>query len=102
MHVSPVTVKPRTQGADLEFLPATLEIQETPPSPVGRLVGWSIIAMFALSIVWSIFGRLDIVAVAQGKIIPNGRVKVVQPFETGVVKRNLVREGDTWMPVSSF
>ena len=51
--------------------------------------------MFVLSIAWSIVGRLDIVAVAQGKIIPNGRVKVVQPFETGVVKRNLVREGET-------
>lgn len=90
-----MTVKPRTQGVDLEFLPATLEIQETPPSPVGRLVGWSIITMFALSIGWSIVGRLDIVAVAHGKIIPDGRVKVVQPFETGVVKRKLVREGET-------
>ena len=89
-----MTHRCRVRGSDLEFLPATLEIQETPPSPAGRVIGWSIITMFVLSITWSIVGRLDIVAVAQGKIIPNGRVKVVQPFETGVVKRNLVREGE--------
>ena len=90
-----MTAKRGREPADLEFLPSALEIQESPPSPAGRLVGWLIIAIFTLSVGWSVLGRVDIVAIAQGKIIPSTRVKIVQPFETGVVKRSLVREGES-------
>ena len=89
-----MTAKRGRAPVDLDFLPSALEIQESPPSPAGRLVGWLIITIFILSIGWSVLGQVDIVAVGQGRIIPSARVKVVQPFETGVVKRSLVREGE--------
>src|SRR5215468_9469997 len=38
---------------------------------------------------------IDIVAVAPGKIIPSGRTKVIQPFETGVVRNINVRDGQS-------
>jgi hemolysin D len=78
---------------ELAFLPAALEITETPPSPVGRAIGATIIAAFCLALVWACFGTVDIVATAQGKIIPSGRTKVIQPFETGVVRAIHVRNG---------
>jgi hemolysin D len=76
-----------------DFLPAALEIQEMPPSPVGRAIIWSIVAFFSIAIVWAMIGEIDIVATAQGKTIPSGRVKVIQPLEIGVVRRIQVREG---------
>jgi hemolysin D len=85
---------------ELAFLPAALEIVETPPSPIGRAIGLSIIALFTLALIWATFGHVDIVATATGKIIPNGHSKVVQPFETGVVRAihvadgAMVKEGD--------
>lgn len=82
------------KGKELEFLPAVLEVQETPPSPAGRVVGGVIIALFTLFILWSIFGHIDIIAVAQGKIVPNGHSKVIQPLETGVIKAIHIREGN--------
>jgi len=78
---------------DGEFLPAALEIMEKPPSPVGRAIAWSVIAFFTIAVIWALLGEVDIVATAQGKIIPNGRVKVIQPLEIGVVRRIHVREG---------
>jgi hemolysin D len=80
---------------ELAFLPAALEIVETPPSPIGRAIGASIIAIFVLALLWASLGHVDIVATATGKIIPTGHSKLVQPFETGVVRAIRVADGQT-------
>src|SRR6516225_9378729 len=79
--------------AELAFLPAALEIVETPPSPIGRTIAFSITALFCLALAWAFFGRVDIVASATGKIIPTGHTKLIQPFETGVVRAIHVHDG---------
>lgn len=79
--------------ADNEFLPADLEILDTPPSPVRLALILIICAFVVVAIGWAYFGRIDIVAVAQGKIQPTGRVKVIQPLEPGKVAAILVADG---------
>jgi len=76
-----------------EFLPAVLEIQQAPPSPIGRAILWTIMAVFASGVLWAILGWIDIVATAQGKIIPNGYSKVIQPYESGVITAIHVQDG---------
>jgi hemolysin D len=76
-----------------EFLPHLLEIIETPPSPLQRRVLWAILAMLAALLLWACFGKISIVSTVQGKFIPDGRVKQVQPLETSVVTAIHVREG---------
>jgi hemolysin D len=78
---------------ELAFLPAALEIAETPPSPVGRAIGATIVAIFCVALTWATFGKVDIVASSEGKIVPNGRTKLIQPFETGVVRAIHVHDG---------
>lgn len=85
----------RPDNHDLAFLPAALEIVETPASPVGRAIGATVIAIFCLALAWASFGDVDIIASASGKIIPSGGTKVIQPFETGVVRAIHVRDGET-------
>ena len=80
---------------ELAFLPAALEVVETPASPVAGAIGGTIIALFCLALAWASFGHIDIVASASGKIIPTGRTKVIQPFETGVVRAIRVRDGQS-------
>ena len=80
---------------DLAFLPAALEIVETPPSPIGHAIGATIVALFCIALIWASFGRVDIIATASGKIVPSGRVKLIQPFETGVVRAIHVRDGQS-------
>lgn len=75
------------------FLPAALEIQETPPNPLTRWLAWSLLAMIIIGILWACFGQVNVVASAEGKIIPSSRVKQIQPLEKAVVKRILVSEG---------
>lgn len=87
--------KERQRTAELAFLPAALEIVETPPSPVGRAVTYSIIAIFVATLTWSCFGTVDIVSVAPGKIVPSDRTKIIQPFETGLVRAIRVKDGQT-------
>ena len=80
---------------ELAFLPAALEIVETPPSPIGRAIGSAIILLFCVALIWAWWGTIDIVASATGKILPSSRVKVIQPFETGVVRSIRVQDGQT-------
>ncbi|MDE1150873.1 MAG: HlyD family type I secretion periplasmic adaptor subunit [Azospirillaceae bacterium] len=82
------------RGDERAFLPAALEIMETPASPVGRAVGGTIIAFFSGALVWSCLGHIDIIATAPGRIVPAGRVKVIQPLEAGIVTAINVQDGD--------
>jgi hemolysin D len=92
---------------ELAFLPAALEIVETPPSPVGLTIAYSIIVLFCLALGWAFFGRVDIVASAPGKIIPTGHTKTIQPYETGVVRAidvldgQAVKKGDVLIELDS-
>jgi hemolysin D len=79
--------------SDQEFLPAALSILETPASPVRIGLLWAICLLMGFAILWSYFGRIDILAVAQGKIQPTGRVKTIQPLETGRVVAIHVENG---------
>src|SRR6202045_878606 len=88
----PAGAKPRDRE-ELAFLPAALEIVETPPSPAGRAISATLIALFVLGLAWASLGHVDIVATATGKIIPTGYSKVIQPFETGVVRAIRVANG---------
>ena len=81
------------RGQAIEFLPAVLEIQDAPPSPIGRAILWTIMLAFASAVAWSSLSQVDIVAVAPGKIIPSGYSKTIQPFETGVIAAIHVQDG---------
>jgi hemolysin D len=75
----------KSARSDQEFLPAALSIVETPASPVHIALLWAICLLMGFALLWSYFGRIDILAAAQGKIQPTGRVKTIQPLETGRV-----------------
>ena len=78
---------------DEEFLPAALEIAERPPSPIGRAIMWSIISSLVIALLWSIFGWVDIVAVGEGRAVPNGRLQSIEAAEAGTVRTINVKEG---------
>ncbi|MES9856995.1 MAG: HlyD family type I secretion periplasmic adaptor subunit [Sedimenticola sp.] len=82
-----------SKNSEIEFLPAALEIQERPPSPTGRSIIWIIVLFFLSAWIWAWFGHVDIVAVAQGRIIPSGHSKVIQPLVLGTVTAINVEEG---------
>lgn len=85
---------PKRLGDETAFLPAALSLQETPVHPAPRRLAFGLMALFVLAVVWAIFGKVDIVAVAPGRIIVSERTKVIQPLEASVVKRVLVKDGD--------
>ncbi len=88
-------VKNTFERTRLQFLPAALEVQHSPPHPLARWLGIGIILFFSLAIAWGVFGKVDVVAMAEGKIIPSARIKEIQPLEKGIVKEILVREGQS-------
>ena len=78
----------------LEFAPGLLAIQESPPAKLPRAVLYSVALLFAILLAWALFGRLDIVASAEGRLVPQTYVKIVQPAEAGIVQDILVHEGE--------
>ena len=80
--------------SDMEFLPAALEILETPESPVRIAILWFICILATSLLVWGWFGKFDIVATAQGKIQPVGRVKIIESLEYGKARSVAVSNGD--------
>lgn len=86
---------PRRTPDELAFLPAHLELTDTPVSPTARWTMRIIICLFSVALLWACFGKLDIVAVAPGKTVVDSRTKIIQPAETAVVKRILVRDGQS-------
>ena len=79
---------------ELEFLPAALEIVETPPAPAARAIPIVLCGLIAAAVAWSALGRVDVVASASGTIIPLGSSKTVQAGASGVVEQILVADGD--------
>ena len=76
------------------FLPAALSLQETPVHPAPRRIAYVLMALFLIALAWAILGKIDIVAVAPGRVIVSDRTKVIQPLERSVVQRILVKDGD--------
>lgn len=81
-------------GEALEFAPGLLAIQENPPGRLPRVVLYSVVILFGVLLTWSIVGKLDIVASAEGHLVPESYVKIVQPADGGVVQEILVHEGE--------
>lgn len=81
------------RNEELAFMPAALEITETPASPIGRAISIAICTFFVIAVAWGFIGKIDIIAVAQGKIITTERVKIIQPLETGIVRAIHVTDG---------
>lgn len=100
----PEAPQPNTQQAGAQVIPLRPPsrwhdplrlIQNEAPSEFGRIVLWSVSVLILVLIVWAAFGKLDIIASAEGKLVPQTLVKIVQPAEPGVVKQLLVDEGDS-------
>ena len=90
-----VKTMPLTSRDQFEFLPAVLEVQDTPPSPAGRVTLWVMLVLIAATLLWTYLSKIDIVVIATGKLIPTGHVKVIQPAEAATVKALHVQDGQT-------
>jgi hemolysin D len=84
---------PARTADELAFLPAALALQEAPVSPLPRVTAWVLMSFALLALLWACFGQIDIVATAQGKVVPSDRVKTIQPLETATVQAIHVHEG---------
>lgn len=88
-----------TPGSDMdaryaEFLPAALQIVQTPPGKTRRLAVYVLCGGIFAALVWSCFFYLRLFAIAPGEFQPKGGSQVVQALEPGQVKTVAVKNGD--------
>ena len=76
-----------------DFAPGILGVQVRPPSPLPRMVLRGVLILISALLIWAVFGRLDIVSVAEGKLVPVSYLKIVQPSEAGIVRDIAIKEG---------
>ncbi len=84
---------PRWSAGEAEFLPAALALQRQPISPLPRVAMTTVVLLLLIALLWAVFGKIDIVATAQGKVVPDGRTKIIQSIETAKVTAIHVRDG---------
>jgi len=75
------------------FSSPAMAVQLMPPRFVVRMVSLAICAMVAIALAFAYFAKMDVVVTVQGKVIPSGKSKVVQPLEPGIVRALMVRDG---------
>lgn len=78
----------------LDFAPDLLAIQERPPERLPRVIVITITVLVLLLVLWATLAQRDLVAQAQGRLVPLTFTKVVQPSEAGIVSEILVKDGD--------
>ena len=92
-------MNPRSTGSSrADFVPAVVRMQATAPSPLPRATLWTLAALVVIVVMWAMFARLDVIAVAHGRLVPEQFVQIVQPAEGGVVRELRVHEGDRVTP----
>lgn len=89
MSDKPSTLSPEA----LDFAPGLLSIQESPPARMPRMVMYTVAGLFLILLLWATFGKLNIIASAEGRLVPKTYVKIVQPADAGIVREILVKEG---------
>ncbi|MGA7748557.1 MAG: biotin/lipoyl-binding protein, partial [Gallionella sp.] len=90
-----MTAKPTVLSPEaLDFAPGLLSIQESPPARLPRAVMYTVGVLFVILLLWAIFGKLDIIASAEGRLVPETYIKIVQPSDAGIVQEILVKEGE--------
>lgn len=90
-----MSAKTASSREALEFSPTMLQLQVSAPSPLPRAVVWLLGGLLAATIAWAAVGKLDVVSVAEGRLVPQNYVQVAQPADGGIVREILVREGQT-------
>lgn len=84
---------PERLSSEAAFLPAALSLRETPPHPAPRRAAWAICAIFTLALIWAAVGKVDVVAVAPGRMIVSQHSKVIQPLEAANIRAIHVQDG---------
>ncbi len=84
---------PSLNAHEAEFLPAALAIRDTPVHPAPRIAIWLIMLFALIALLWAVFGRINVVATAVGRVITNDYSKIIQPMEIAVIKSISVRDG---------
>lgn len=84
----------RIEDDSNEFKPLLIEIEDAPQNPLGRTILWISCAAIAFALLWTILAKIDIVVSAEGKVVPDGEIKILKSLESGVVSKILVKEGD--------
>jgi len=84
---------PKRERHEIEFLPATLALQDSPVHPAPRITLWCLMLFSTLALLWACLGHMDVVATASGRVVPNGKSKLIQPSTVAVVKVIHVQDG---------
>lgn len=88
-----MSVKATASRDSAEFSPSMLQLQSSLPSPLPRTIVWLLAGLLAATLIWATVGQLDIVSVAEGRLVPQNYLQVAQPADGGIVREILVREG---------
>jgi adhesin transport system membrane fusion protein len=89
------TRKPVTelQRRDMPYVSPVNAAQVIEPAPAALWAVYLMLGAIVVALTWAGFAQVDIVAKANGRIVPDGREQVIASLEGGILRELLVREG---------
>lgn len=84
----------RSRADQLRYLPQSVKMEEAVNPHIVRLTMTLISVAILTFILWSSFTEINEMARAEGEVVPQGFVQVVQHLDGGLVREILTREGD--------
>lgn len=84
----------RSRADQLRYLPQSVKMEEAVNPHIVRLTMTLISVAILTFILWSSFTEINEMARAEGEVVPQGFVQVVQHLDGGLVREILTGEGD--------
>ncbi len=81
------------QRRDLPYVSPVNAAQVVEPAPAALWAVYLMLGAIFAALTWAGFAQVDIVAKANGRIVPDGREQVIASLEGGILRELLVREG---------
>lgn len=84
---------PELQRGDVPYIGSVQSAYLLDPAPAAMWAVYLLLAAIAMAVAWASFTQVDIVAKANGRVVPDGKEQVIASLEGGILRELLVREG---------
>jgi membrane fusion protein, adhesin transport system len=84
---------PELRRSDVPYISQVSAAQVLEPAPAAMWAVYLILVAIGVALTWASMAQVDIIAKANGRVVPDGKEQVIASLEGGILRELLVKEG---------